>query len=339
MTSLRTIVAGLLLAAGCAPAAEKEPANVPVAEPADELALVSLITAAPREGPVGRSIDARLPGEMRPELLANFGVDYTSLNFLESVPVSQGELSTFSVTTTDGSYRMRVPTGYLAQADVGAYKFASRASAADGRRASAPCRTAVSMDTTSATWEGISLTTWTDTELEYVRFEGSFDNAKCEAVATRAFRVKAKAIIPSVVYGFRECVGGCGKKGAEELLVVLGPPTQWLTSSAPWPADQVRVQGSAFSRTRVPMKKGGSASVSMNSTHAAVWEFVGEHRTVPEWSDSGQKLLAANRVLQLGVDTMWPEADAAPSSFVFVSSITPGSADFLETLGLKLARY
>ncbi|NUP11684.1 MAG: hypothetical protein HOW73_37030 [Polyangiaceae bacterium] len=284
----------------------------------------------------GRGVDARLPGEERPRRLASYTFDYEALPKIESRDVRSSPLSSLSLAGLPAG--LEGLDSWMVQADIGATRLFQQHGPLV-QKGQLPCYSG--MAGSAATWEAIAIGSWTPETLELTRYEGTVDGSGCKATAKKVSQVKARAIIPSLVYAYRDCVGACAGSGSakgEEVLNVLGPASEWLSSSAPWPTEQLKKQQGLFSHARVPLEKGGSASVSMNANHSVVYGFVGQHKKLPKWSDEGDKILAAHRVVQLGLDVVWASDEASPMASSFIAGPGSGTTDFLASLGLIKAQ-
>jgi len=179
--------------------------------------------------------------------------------------------------------------------------------------------------TAPVSWEGFHLSAWTDTHIEYVRYEGTFDFANCKAKPTRVAKVRAPALVPQLVYGFRTCVPVCASAPAdgasEELLVLIAPPARWVGATVPWPKMQTQPHVGTFSRIIVPLKRGGSASALFNLAKADIDAFRAR-RTPP--SKTPLDVLQAP-VIQVSLDFSWPEVDAVPVGVGYVGEAKTSS--------------
>lgn len=331
-------------AAWCAACASAPPpAPPPILEQINnDLPMVAV--DPPARGPVAsRGVEARLPGEERPELFGSFEFDVRGLPLLEPLAVSSTSLSSFSIIGPGASAEMMVPIkDFAAQVVVNQVLYSNFRSGESvaGRGNYSPCTGKEPISTRNVEWEGIARAGWTEASLEYVRVSGTLSSS-CQFTAKKAAHVRAKAIVPGMVYAFRECIGGCDPQG-EESLVLLGPAAQWLASSAPWPSDQQRQQDGAFSSVKMPLARGGSASATLNANHASIRDFVGLRQALPESlvaQDSGQRLLATSRYVQFSVDATWGSEESAPTGVAFLASHSKGSREMLSAMGVKPAAY
>ncbi len=177
-------------------------------------------------------------------------------------------------------------------------------------------------------WEGFRTASWTRHAIEYVRYEGTLDPL-CQVSATRFAKVRAQAIVPGLLYGFRTCEKVCDAPNddpnREELLVLIGPRASWVGSSAPSVALQTNPHVGSFSRIVVPLKRGSSASAFINVEEHELNRFLDAFNL-----KSGEKRKNLP-VTQLAVDVSWLASDPAPLGVSFVSSVPrqgahPGSA-------------
>lgn len=290
-----------------------------------------------------RGVEARLPGEERPETFGSFELDVGGLPLLEPLTVSSSSISSFSIIGPGASAQMMVPIkDFVAQVEINQVVFANfRSGESDaGLRNYSPCPgTTGNTGDRKVEWEGIARKEWTESALEYVRVSGTM-SSNCQFTAKKAAHVRAKAVVPGMIYAFRECIGGCDPQG-EESLVLIGPAAQWLASSAPWPSDQLRRQDGAFSRAKMPLSKGGSASVALNANHASIRDFVSLRQPNAQLpaQDSGQRLLAASRYVQFSVDATWGTDETAATGIAFVASHSMGSREMLSSMGVKPDAY
>lgn len=328
----------LALCAACSPAVDAPVQHPPILEQVtNDIPLVDTPPDTNRIPVASRGVDARLPGEERPNLFGSFEFDVSGLPLLEPLAVSSTSLSSFSIIGPGASAQMMVPIkDFAAQVEINQIVYSNfRAGESDaGLRNYSPCTGDVG--DRKVEWEGIARKGWTESELEYVRVAGTLSSS-CQFTAKKAAHVRAKAVVPGMIYAYRECVGGCDPKG-EESLVLIGPAAQWLASSAPWPSDQLRRQDGAFSRVKMPLTKGGSASVTLNANHASIRDFVSLRQSVPT-EDSGQRLLAASRYVQFSVDATWGSQEGTATGLAFLGSQSMGSREMLSSMGVKPAAY
>jgi len=182
----------------------------------------------------------------------------------------------------------------------------------------------------SISWEGIRTKTWAKDYIDYVRYEGTMEVGSCRASATRSAVVRAKAIVPGLLYGFRTCVPVCDAPpslndapvaGREEMLVLIGPRAVWTGSSVPWASLQTNPHIGSFSRIVVPLKRGGTASAFINVEEHELNRFIDAR--LAKASDVPRRNLP---VTQLGVDVTWLEGDRSPIGLGMVSSVAQQGA-------------
>ncbi|MBL8744073.1 MAG: hypothetical protein JNK04_23360 [Myxococcales bacterium] len=303
------------------------------------------------ELPPGDPVVRPLEAPPRPDVVRTFPVDYSTLPYMLTAAVQPNDRSASVAFLSDPGRpepRTAILEGMVAEIEAEGLRIFTPLSGANvpevqrlpGASAllcptdnqnvkpspSAP-RTALpsTQPRRSISWEGIRTKGWARDYVDYVRFEGVLGDGECKALATRAAVVRAKAIVPGLLYGFRTCVPVCdatpspgeaATPGREEMLVLIGPRAVWAGSSVPWANLQTNPHIGSFSRIVVPLKRGGSASAFINVEAHELNRFVDARLVKP--SDKPRNTLP---VTQLGVDLSWLESDPAPIGLAMVSAV------------------
>ncbi len=313
------LVVAASLAAGCAPAPEAP-------DPAAPQGTAAVSTASTWIPPIrvsSRGPQARLSDRQRPQTIRARPFDYGSLPIVKRAPGGVSPPASVALRVVETGLVVDAPTGVIAQALVQGVILPS-ASPSEKRLPSSPtCKVE------DVSWETITLSSWTDASLDYASFNGRMAPT-CRAAGNEVARIQATAVVPSVVYAFRECLGEC-LPGGEEILVLLGPPSAWAVSSAPWPSDQLQRQSGSFSKVRVPLKKGGSATAAITVSYAGLGKFVSLHRPVTAPREAAP---AGPLEISFEIEAIWPAGDAAPSGMVVTSSSARSAADMLQAIGV-----
>lgn len=151
----------------------------------------------------------------------------------------------------------------------------------------------------------------TDEGLEYLCYEGIFDPDTCSARAERAFRVKARPLVASTIYGFRAEDGVCSppSRRRAQKLALIGPRPLWIGTTAPLSMHEPEGPRS-FSRILVPVARAISSSIVVHARPSDVRIFGAEAPggSLPE-------------VLSYSVEVVWARSDPAPSAVGFLSTI------------------
>lgn len=302
-----------------APAAASSSDSV---EPSAALPKTALRDDEGRAGLASRGVTSRIASGPRPRAVRARPFDYGALPIQKKTgpdPVRPAPPATLRV--IESGLQIAPPPDTIAQALLQGVLRPSALSAA------APRSTAPSCLVEQIAWETITLSTWTDASLDFAHFEGRM-SASCQATGNETLRSRAVAVVPSAVYAFRECVGEC-RAGEEEMLVLLGPPSGWAVSSAPWPSAQLQRQTGRFSHVRVPLKRGGSATAAITVDFATLGSFVALHRKL---AASGDATLASTRAVSFEIEAIWPTDDPAPSGMVVTSSSAPNAEELLRAM-------
>ena len=293
-----------LLAAGCG--AEPKPLSAPV--------------------PVGNpGATERRPLEsvQRPDVVRSFPMDYAAIPHLVAQPLSpDDEKARVGFASVSSLGDARVSHDLIVEIEAGGLRAFTAEPLAGASSTAQPAPICVGRKgVASVSWEGFSRTTWTDEFIDYVRYEGDFDELTCVAKPARVARVRAPAVIPGVAYAFRTCVPVCTSEpvpgSGEELLVLVTPKARWVGATAPWLKLQTAPHVGLFTRLIVPMKKGGAASTFAHVDRAEALGFANRLRGKAGRTPD----LPAVDVLQLGFDFSWPEADPLPIGIGFVGAV------------------
>lgn len=266
----------------------------------------------------------RLPLEptLRPDVQRSFSIDYASIPHLVAQELARADADakvTFASMSSLGE--PRVSGDLMVEIEAGELRtFTAEPLLAAGKPPVCVARNAK----TPISWEGFSLASWTDAFIDYVRYEGTFDESTCVASAARVARVRAPAVIPGVAYAFRTCVPVCPAPPApgegEELLVLITPKARWVGATAPWLKLQTTPHVGMFSRLIAPLRRGGAASLFAHVDRADLVAFSqrrkGKAGNLPE--------LPAASVLSLAFDFSWVEADPLPVAVGFVGAVSGG---------------
>ncbi|NUP07492.1 MAG: hypothetical protein HOW73_15695 [Polyangiaceae bacterium] len=185
-------------------------------------------------------------------------------------------------------------------------------------------------------WDGLVPGSWSDTSLEYVRFQGEFRFSGCTGIVKRSGRVRAKAVIPSFLYAFRSCREACdgsGDKG-EDRVELLAPPSHWMASSVPVP-EQTHPQVGTHTLVSVPLVRGGSGTATVTLNGSDIAFYLGLRGISPSWFKPGDTL--ANAELQLNVDVTWSEEDDKPTGMVYVAGTSADARELAAEIAPHLS--
>jgi hypothetical protein len=171
-----------------------------------------------------------------------------------------------------GGYSLVVRGMFLAEAEVNgckAFTYKSGFAPAElyrGEAATAGLGCHLPKTSTEADLRALDFDDWTADTVGYVEEDASYDPVNGLAAARRARRGYATALWPSVLYAI---VARSEKKNE---LVILGPPTSWV--SAPGPISlQTNPNTGSFTVVRLPLDGERGESVSMQMRASAVREF------------------------------------------------------------------
>lgn len=291
------------------------------------------LSLPPAVGNPGATAREPLKAAMRPDVTKSFPLDYASLPYLIATPLSAEDSSAgvAMVRSANGAEQARVGNDLLAEIELGSLRvFTSEPLVEASSDSKDPARNpkgdsvpdcTTRPGTSPIKWEGFALGTWSDRFIDYVRYEGTYDYERCKAKPTRAARVRATALIPGVAYAFRTCVPVCGSvpdaPTSEEQLVIIGPPSKWVGSTAPLTKMQTEPHVGLFTRLIVPLKRGGSASAFSHVQDTDLMAFIARRRTRGSIPD-----LPKAPLLQISFDFSWPETDPSPIGIGFVGPVT-----------------
>ncbi len=303
------------------------------------------------ELPAGDPVRRPLEAPLRPAVVRTFPLDYAALPYMLTAAVQSNDRSATVAFLSDPGRpepRTAILEGMVAEIEAEGLRIFTPLSGAsvpevqrlpgattalcpngnvDRRKpgsVAAPVAPTPGQAQRSISWEGIRTKGWQRDYVDYVRFEGVLTEGDCKAAATRAAVVRAKAIVPGLLYGFRTCVPVCDaapianapSSGREEMLVLIGPRAVWAGSSVPWANLQTNPHIGSFSRLVVPMKRGGSASAFINVEAHELNRFIEARLVNP--SETPRNNLP---ITQLGVDFSWLEGDPAPLGLAMVSAV------------------
>lgn len=321
MIGRRPLAAALLsatclsLAAGCPP-----PAPVQRAASEEAVPLRDAMVRAELQRGLQRVRDP-LPAVARPGVLRSSALSLGDLPRMEPRPVSSAPLHALTLDRGRPSVN-----GYLLRLEEGrTVQFADGPVAPSG-----PCP---DWDPRGGLrWEAIALQGWTPDQLEFELYSG--DAIGCKASAKRASRVRARALVPSLLYAFRTCQTDCSPTDPQALHVV-GPGSRWLAHSAPELDAQAQPHSGLFSHASVPMGPGQSSSLVITVDFTTLHDFVARHRPLPEWETS-ERLLGASRFAQVQLDVVWLAGEAEPISQAYLLGDGPAVTQFLSSRGVGL---
>lgn len=289
--------------AGCQVDAASEP-NSPrtQADGPEPSALVS-----PREPVVGLS---------RPAQLASSPFAYDDLP-VAPAPMSIEPPMELEISADDD--RLRGADGAIARVVARQRAFYSPAKARPDKDVPCPFR-----EGARGVFEALSTEGWTRDALRFRSGEAQIEGCRVRVSAVE--EVVAKAIIPDLLYAFRRRVGEM--KPAREDLVLVGPPSSWVVTSAPGET-QTQWRAGAFTIAPVPLAEGSSASALLDVDWNELRFFMSPHararvETVGDVRVYGQRL-------ELAADLIWREG-ARPEGLARVASITPEGARVLEEI-------
>jgi hypothetical protein len=166
---------------------------------------------------------------------------------------------------------------------------------------------------------------WSKTELTLSRLEGRMDWSKCSGSLERSATVRARAVIPNVVYAFV----APGTKGEE--LSVIGPPAEWVATSTANPAEQLDPHVGTFTRLEAPLVRGRSTTILLNVSGASLAHFLGLRGEKPAWE---KESMSVGPIVSFSVEVIWPADSDTPQGRVYAFSLEPGGDQVLAALGL-----
>ncbi len=133
----------------------------------------------------------------------------------------------------------------------------------------------------------------------------------CRGTAVVSATVRAKAILPNLLYAFRRA-----DAGGEEL-VVIGPPSEWSAASAE-PAGRRQRWSGPFSLLSIPVARGSSASLLLSAGYREIAYFVGLYGRAPAWVQDKE---SSGSSVTFSVEVLWPEGQDAPEARVVVQGV------------------
>ncbi len=283
------LFAAALAAAGCGGAVRRDPARapaspvarvvaaptLPIDTPSDEAPVLAVDQDPPHFALAARPL-TQIAGRPRLERPLRVETPLASIPNLSSEDDEELGAGRFDLTLTEGGYRLVLGSDLLAEVEVDgtfrAYtwsKLGAPPSLALARRSdgyqlgterSAPYRAVV---------RGFHMGDWSEDTLHWVEYDARYDPSTRRGAARTRRRSEARALWPGVVYAFvaDEAVSGARK------LVVLAPPTSWLTSAPQSPSDELRPHVGSFSWVAVSLD-GPTAAVSLSFTDEELGTFL-----------------------------------------------------------------
>lgn len=317
-------LAAILLASACAN--ERPPvAAAPVTpSPASPAEVEPPPEAEPGPRPDGAAVKisprAAMPTPQAPIVLRSTPFDYAELPLLsESTPVRSKGAPHYQLASQADSFQLAMSGSLAAELTAADFRtFTHGLSSSEAptvpSRGRVPCGGEV-QDEIGTSWQGFDKKTRSAALLDYVVYHGQLDRGSCRATATHQARVRALAVVPGVVYGFRRA------EGDGETLVLIGPSSSWVGSSAPALEDQIAAHVGTFSRLEVPVRRGSSASAMMQITRGDFLDLA--HKVGVDTKSSLDGMLLGVWRVAVTVDVVWPASEAAPSVVVTLGSVAP----------------
>jgi hypothetical protein len=167
--------------------------------------------------------------------------------------------------------------------------------------------------------------------LTFLRLEGTIDSWTCLGRMERAARARARAILPGLLYAFRERAKDGGEK-----LVLIGPQSEWFATPNDDPKSAPQRSWGNFTRLDVPIQRGRASSALMNVTTFALSSAL---------DASGSRNGAAvesigysgDPMITFSVEVVWPSDAASPEATAFAASYHPEADKIFELLELDPA--
>jgi len=278
----------------------------------------------------------------RPLLVATIPFEYASLPIEGPArPLAAVQRGSFTLKSIgQQGYSLHIAEDLLVEVEVGSRRFYSTSRARGKlfhprllpveRPPCGPGRGVAGTDTVSASWEGIRVSTWTDHEIEYVRYRGPFDLVSCHGAPASMVRTPAAALVPKLVYAYRSCSLGClagiDARAREEVLTIVAPPSWWLNATVSQ-VHQRRPHVGSFSHVRVPITRGGTASALLTFSGEDLGYFIGLRNPALRDLLEGEQL--RDQILQLTIEAVWLEDEAAPTGTIYVAAPETPNADKL----------
>lgn len=317
-------LAAMLFASTCARALP-DAASVPTAHtnaPNAELESPPEAEPAPRPDGAAVTISPRvpMPTPQAPIVLRSTPFDYAALPLMSEPTRVQGRAAPhYQLVSEVNSFQLAMSGSLAAELIAADFRtFTHGISPNEGQtvpsRGRVPCGGDV-QDAIGTSWQGFDKKTRNASALDYVVYHGQLDRGSCRAAATHQARVRALAVVPGVVYGFRRA------EADRETLVLIGPSSSWVGSSAPALEDQIAAHVGTFSRLEVPVRRGSSASAMMQITRGDFFDLA--HKVHVDTTSSLDGLLLGVWRVAVTVDVVWPESEASPSVVVTLGSVAP----------------
>lgn len=275
----------------------------------------------------------------RPREISTFAFDHATIPtipFAQSTTEDQGSFTLES--RPNNGYSLKIVDDLIADIDMGSFRGFTLGLKGSYKHVpttvfnqnTPPCGLAT--HTKSYSWDALKQGTWSDEAVDYLVFDGKFDFAACTSKVDYVTHVRAKALIPKLMYAYRRCNGDQNRcddpERTWEQVTLIGPPASWIASSVS--ADQqTKPRVGAFSHVTLPLLRGSSASVLFTVGVRDMAFFLGLHSAVPRWMTED---VNAGESLQLAIEILWPEADAAPSGRASVSAPSSRGAEILASL-------
>jgi hypothetical protein len=167
--------------------------------------------------------------------------------------------------------------------------------------------------------------------LTFLRLEGSIDSWTCLGRMERIARVRARAVLPGLLYAFRERAKDGGEK-----LVLVGPQSEWFAMPNDDPQSAPQRTWGSFTRLDLPIERGRAGSALMTVTTFALSSAL---------DASGSRNGAAverigysgDPMITLSVEVVWPPSAQAPEATAFAASYHPEADKILALLELDPA--
>ncbi len=316
-------LAAMLFASACA-SELPDAASVPTSHtnaPAAELESPPEAEPAPRPDGAAVTISPRapMPTPQAPIVLRSTPFEYATLPLMSEPTPVQGRAPHYQLVSEANSFQLAMSGSLAAELIAADFRtFTHGISPNEGQtvpsRGRVPCGGEV-QDEIGTSWQGFDKRTRNASALDYVVYHGQLDRGSCRAAATHQARVRALAVVPGVVYGFRRA------EADRETLVLIGPSSSWVGSSAPALEDQIAAHVGTFSRLEVPVRRGSSASAMMQITRGDFFDLA--HKVHVDTKASLDGLLLGVWRVAVTVDVVWPESEANPSVVVTLGSVAP----------------
>lgn len=284
----------------------------------------------------------RLTAPKRPKAIADVNIDYASLPMIESMPVPAGTLGPSLGRAADGTFHPNSPNNSITLLQVGSVPPVYIVGGNDKdppyvthpERIPQMCNGGGGASVRTA-WMTFTSSAKLPESLSITRYEGTFDAVACTAKPERAWKVQARALVPSTVYAYRSrgavaatataaqpvsaTTGGAAPTSSksEERLEIIGPRAIWVGSDAPTELQNQKLQ-EPFARLVVPVQRGSSASAGIAVASDDLKAFRGS--VLPGIGDA--------RVVSFSFEVVWAESDPTPAATAFVAAL-PGTPEQL----------